>query len=187
MCFQTARATIRMVPVAAILEVAGRDREASEGDDAVLSTSEGLAVDPATGRTHHTRPALRLDRGKPLPAFAEGRAASLNRRSQKIGPYLPASVTSPWLWLAKRGNSAPSGQTDPTHEAGGGPSGGGATWPAVTYSGVADDGAWPGRRVSDAAGRRRGAVPLVKGHRVTSMARLPCPKYSIQYRPRPAS
>jgi hypothetical protein len=50
-----------MVPVAAILEVAGRDMEASEGDDAVLSTSEGLAVDPATGRTHHTRPALRLD------------------------------------------------------------------------------------------------------------------------------
>ena len=42
-----------MALIAAILEVAGRDMEASEAEDdhAVLSTSEGLAVDLTTA--HH--------------------------------------------------------------------------------------------------------------------------------------
>ena len=44
-----------MALIAAILEAGGRDMEPSEAEDdhAVLSTSEGLVVDLATGRTHH--------------------------------------------------------------------------------------------------------------------------------------
>ena len=89
-----------MAFIAPILEAAVRDREdwEAEDDPAVLSTREGLAVDLAA--THYMttedfptstppgaagrpaarhRSARRLDRGKPLSALAEGRAASLSR------------------------------------------------------------------------------------------------------------
>jgi hypothetical protein len=70
-CFRTVQATIRMALIAAILEAAAAPITCP------LRASRPAAP-PGNCRTARHRPALRLDREKPLPGLAEGRVASLS-------------------------------------------------------------------------------------------------------------
>jgi hypothetical protein len=70
-CFRTARAIIRMALIADILE-------AATAPITCPLRACRPAAPPGNHWTARHRPARRLDREKPLPAFAEGRAASLS-------------------------------------------------------------------------------------------------------------